>query len=346
MAKQYEKGAWGDEILLGDPRYNIEANESTPEDPIIIEENVQVRLVTEVAQAGTSVNADRMNNIEDGVDMLDTIVNQDGVRLVQVGGESDPTTLEVAEVQDGQVLTRSGSEIVGADLPGIEKLLDRLVLGPSDSPYDFAKGAYPGMTRIVAELVGGGGGGGGVTSASSQAAVGAPGSSGAWSKIWLDAADLADHETLTIGAGGAGGAAGNNNGQPGGQTSFGSHATAPGGLGGPAQPASATVPRMGPIPPAGGAPGVGDVVGAGQPGQQGLILAVSGVGQVRSGAAGASFYGGGGETTNANNAANAGSPGSAPGAGGSGGATSNTTTNVGGGNGADGQIIVEIYGIE
>ncbi|MBX3004550.1 MAG: hypothetical protein KF821_01835 [Anaerolineales bacterium] len=108
MAKQYERTDWVDDLLVGDPRYNISDGEGEP-----IYEDVQISLASLVAHAGTPVNAEHMNNLEDGVDMLDTIVNEDGVRRLQVDGESDPVTLEIGEVQDGQALVRQGDTIVG-----------------------------------------------------------------------------------------------------------------------------------------------------------------------------------------------------------------------------------------
>lgn len=69
MAKIYTKATWTDEVLAGTERYNILEDEGTP-----IEENVQIVLDTSVAIAGTAVDADKMNNIEDGVDALDTLV--------------------------------------------------------------------------------------------------------------------------------------------------------------------------------------------------------------------------------------------------------------------------------
>lgn len=112
MTKQYTAYTWSDEVLIGPARYDINTDEGEP-----INEDVAIALVTAVAQAGSSFTAARMNNIEAGVDMLDTIVNQDGVRLLQVDGESDPVTLELASVQDGQVLMRAGTDVIGADLP-------------------------------------------------------------------------------------------------------------------------------------------------------------------------------------------------------------------------------------
>jgi hypothetical protein len=110
MAKQYEPTDWNDDALVGDPRYGVKQDDGTPIEGL---QNVRISLENDVAEAGTPVNAEHMNNLEGGVDMLDTIVNQDGVRRLQVDGESDPVTLEIGEVQDGQALVRQGDTIVG-----------------------------------------------------------------------------------------------------------------------------------------------------------------------------------------------------------------------------------------
>lgn len=69
MPKIYTKGVWVDELLAGAERYDIKTDSGTA-----IESNVQVELVTSVTTAGTSLDAARMNNIEEGIDALDTII--------------------------------------------------------------------------------------------------------------------------------------------------------------------------------------------------------------------------------------------------------------------------------
>jgi hypothetical protein len=69
MAKIYVKNTWVDEVLAGSERYNILADDGTP-----IESAVQVNLSTAVAVAGTAVDASKMNNIEVGLDAIDTLV--------------------------------------------------------------------------------------------------------------------------------------------------------------------------------------------------------------------------------------------------------------------------------
>jgi uncharacterized Zn-binding protein involved in type VI secretion len=76
MVKLYTKNTWQDEILAGDERYNILADDGTP-----ISSDVQIQLSTGVAQPGTALDAARMNNIEDGLDAVDTRLDAVDTRL-------------------------------------------------------------------------------------------------------------------------------------------------------------------------------------------------------------------------------------------------------------------------
>jgi hypothetical protein len=58
----YTPTTWVDEVLAGDERYDIKDNGGTE-----IHGNVQIVLKTSVSQAGTAVNATRLNNIEAGI---------------------------------------------------------------------------------------------------------------------------------------------------------------------------------------------------------------------------------------------------------------------------------------
>jgi hypothetical protein len=93
MAKLYTKNTWTDEVLAGDERYNLKADDGTP-----IESNVQIELATAVAQAGTAVDAEKMNNIENGVDAIDTLVDtiNGQVTNLQLGWIALPTCTYVS----------------------------------------------------------------------------------------------------------------------------------------------------------------------------------------------------------------------------------------------------------
>ncbi len=69
MGKLYTPGTWTDEILAGAERYDILNSSGST-----LYEDVQINLATPVAVAGTEQSAALMNNIEDGLDALDTKV--------------------------------------------------------------------------------------------------------------------------------------------------------------------------------------------------------------------------------------------------------------------------------
>lgn len=110
---------------------------------------------------------------------------------------------------------------------------------------NYEKPAWLKFVRVRG--IGGGGQSGGTPSTGETSqGIGGGGASGSYFEKKIDASALAASETVTIGAGGTGAAAGAN-GSDGGATSFGAHATAPGGRGGYARAAiantaSGTVP--------------------------------------------------------------------------------------------------------
>jgi len=65
-----------------------------------------------VVVAGTAENAAVLNNMEEGIDTLDTEVNQDGVPIIKTttGGG---TALAVGAIADGDFVKRSGAGLVG-----------------------------------------------------------------------------------------------------------------------------------------------------------------------------------------------------------------------------------------
>jgi hypothetical protein len=71
MAKLYTKATWVDEVLAGAARMDINEDDGTP-----IHENVEIALHTGVTVAGSDVDAAKMNNIEDGLDAVDTLLSQ------------------------------------------------------------------------------------------------------------------------------------------------------------------------------------------------------------------------------------------------------------------------------
>ena len=74
MTKTYTKTTWTDEVLAADERYNILDNGGNS-----IYANTQLVLATSVTQAGTAVDATKMNNIETGIDTIDTALSDRGL---------------------------------------------------------------------------------------------------------------------------------------------------------------------------------------------------------------------------------------------------------------------------
>lgn len=199
-------------------------------------------------------------------------------------------------------------------------------------------------TRIQTLLVlATGGGGAGGSSAGPVGLVGSGGESGATAFKFMDATAITNVNCV-IGAGGvpspSGAAIGSQAGS-GGQTSFGSYAIAPGGLGGYNSVESGT-------PPGGTTGGTGTLILPGNPGG-GPVCSIEGTNfGVRAGNGGNSIWGGAGIGVDANTPATFGplygKAASGFGSGGGGGDSGHVAA-VSGGAGADGAIIVIELGL-
>ena len=71
MAKTYTKNTWIDEVLAGAERYDIKENGGAA-----YKSTMQIVLSTAITQAATALTAALMNNLETGVDTLDTIISR------------------------------------------------------------------------------------------------------------------------------------------------------------------------------------------------------------------------------------------------------------------------------
>lgn len=114
MTKIYTKNTWTDEILASLEKYIIRDDAGN-----VVYNQAQIELATAVVAAGTALSAARMNNIENGIDGLDTLLNI----LLTAGAEkiketSGPTTLTVGNIANGKGLKREGNSIVGVDIGG------------------------------------------------------------------------------------------------------------------------------------------------------------------------------------------------------------------------------------
>jgi hypothetical protein len=98
----YDKTDWVDEVLSGPERFNIKDNAGTE-----IYGNVQIELNTPVTTQGTSVDADHLNNLEDGIEAANT----GAARSVKgVTGEAG-TVVDIEAANDGEVLVRNGDTL-------------------------------------------------------------------------------------------------------------------------------------------------------------------------------------------------------------------------------------------
>lgn len=200
----------------------------------------------------------------------------------------------------------------------------------------FTKADYPWLARVKITAIGSGAGGGGTeATAGGEGASAAGGGGGGTAIQMVEVADLAADETVTVGEGGAGGVAGDNVGSAGEETSFGTDAVASGGTGGAGGSATSadTVDNAG----VGGIGTTGSLLIKGGGGGTGAVVNGTRLGQ-----------GFGGDTTlggvsraHANSVGEVGAP---YGGGGSGASASASNSARAGGDGADGIVIVELYG--
>jgi hypothetical protein len=243
------------------------------------------------------------------------------------------TALGTAVVSQGMVTYLKDDDVLEAydgtdwrnvsiDSVGSYRFVETLYFTSSGT---FTKADYPWLRAIKVKVQAGGSGGAGRAASNNSGAGGAGG--GYAERFFSDIASLSSSVTVTVGAGGAGGAAGNNNGAVGGVSSFGNV--------GDAWRTRATGGEIGTSTAEGGGGGVGthgSLLIAGQAGGRGQN------GSPESpGVGGSSHLGGGGRVAGASAGFSGGIY------GGGGGGASVTGSNLAGGNGAPGIVIVELY---
>jgi len=247
----------------------------------------------------------------------------------------------------GDISTSADCELVYKTSPSthLELTNPQVSGGPPTVQIFTSNGTYnkpAGLKKAIVEVIGAGGAGGGAsTTGVGEASSGSGGGGGGYSREMLSASAIGSSESVTIGAGGTGVVGGNGN--DGASSSFGSLLSATGGTGGLRELASAVL--SGTEGSIGGNGVGGDVNVRGSGGtfsfQQGTTDVTNPVGY--SGAGGNSVLGGGAPSEKATTT-KTGVDGGDYGGGGSGGANAESQTQVAGGDGADGLIIVtEFY---
>jgi hypothetical protein len=203
-----------------------------------------------------------------------------------------------------------------------------------------------GMIYCIIEVVGGGGGGGGAATTSAagngSGASGGGGGAGGYSRGKFTATDIGASKAVTIGAAGTGGTAGANAGVAGGTTSVGATLIqSTGGTGGDGGSAGVTNASYG---GAGGVGTLGEFNITGNFGGTGWTDNITGSNLVLAGMGGSAYFGGGNYQDWLNNTGQtAGIAAISYGNGGSGGIALKGGTQVAGGDGAPGVVVITEY---
>lgn len=192
-------------------------------------------------------------------------------------------------------------------------------------------------THIRVRAWGGGGGGGGSSGAASSGGAAGGGAGGGYCESVIDNPSSGGY-SYSVGSGGGGGPAGANNGGTGNSTTFGSMSAGGGGFG---NGATAGVVASAVSGNSGGVSSGGNIINInGSDSGVGITISTT---VAMSGFGGSSPNGGGQARGRASNSSNpSGFSGYSPGGGGSGGASTNGSS-AAGGNGANGQIVIEEF---
>ncbi len=289
------------------------------------------------AADATNPRIDRvLVQIRDGAQDVGLTQNDARIFVEEGTPAASPTapTISVADyIELAQVtVPASATSITDSDITDVRTVVRQPQLVKFTASGSFTKADYPGLRGVHVRVAGAGGGGGSVFGGSNHG-HGGGGGAGGYAEIVIDASDLASSETVTIGSGGAGGGAGAvNNGSSGGASSFGSHAAANGGSGG-----TGGARTSGDSQVAGGAGGsatAGTVQIAGTAGGYGVVI--SGIGTMTC-SGGSNLLSGRATPIDRNTTGVSGS-----GFGGGGGGATSTASNVAGGAGASGAVLVEL----
>lgn len=147
MTKIYTKATWTDEALAGAERYDIKEDAGTA-----FKSNMQIALATSVAVAGTEVNAAKMNNIEIGLDALDTKV-ADAVDLFTTGGTS--TAFTITTTGAAALVTGESFRVKFHTTAGANPTLNRDGKGAKSLKYYSVAGTKIAITsvNVIANMI-------------------------------------------------------------------------------------------------------------------------------------------------------------------------------------------------
>jgi hypothetical protein len=104
----YTKTTWVDEVLQSGERFEILKNTGEAVDAFGDFAQCQIQLQTPVTLAGTPIDADNLNNIEDGVEAISTGA---ALSVKGVAGNAAGDVDDIVAANDGDVLVRNGASL-------------------------------------------------------------------------------------------------------------------------------------------------------------------------------------------------------------------------------------------
>lgn len=144
MPKQYTKNTWQNEILAGAERYDIKEDGGAA-----FKSDMQILLSTSVSQAASSFDAERMNNIENGIDLLDTSLSSGWIPVTQTwtaASSDDPVYVvyvsgNVTSNPDYAIGNKIAVTISGSDRFGVIVKRDAYDSGNNRTPVHINGGS-------------------------------------------------------------------------------------------------------------------------------------------------------------------------------------------------------------
>lgn len=153
MAKIYTKNTWTNEVLSGAERYTIKENAGAT-----FKDDMQIVLKTAVSTPGTALSATLMNNLENGLDALDTKVAGQEASSTQtltnkrvtprnpgVTFNATPTfntdNMDIVKITLTGAITNMTTNMTGTPTDGQSLLFDLIDDNGGSAPYALGWGA-------------------------------------------------------------------------------------------------------------------------------------------------------------------------------------------------------------